>query len=235
VLAPAVSCPRGARVPGRLLCSVTKPPILAAELEKPVEKKHRNKLYLGAGTPPPPAGRSPRVHQRSKEMQWIRDAADSASATLIASGASGRGPAAASTGPSDAEHPAPVHSWTCQDCGIEGVAGTSDPAMCADKSGKWPFYWGCCNCARYVVHILFVILNTIMYIVTYHHHVGPSTGGSGTRKTAARTASSATRCSCPPAPSRLQALRARACGCQKWMLATGREAFGEGRRPEALR
>ena len=33
-------------------------------------------------------------------------------------------------------------------CIYKGLAGTSDPAMCADESGKWPLYWGCCNCAR---------------------------------------------------------------------------------------
>jgi len=41
-----------------------------------------------------------------------------------------------------------VHSWTCQDCGIEGYGGTNDNTKCADASGKWSFYWGCCNCAK---------------------------------------------------------------------------------------
>ena len=41
-----------------------------------------------------------------------------------------------------------VHSWSCQDCGIQGQGGTADPAKCSDASGKWSFYWGCCNCAK---------------------------------------------------------------------------------------
>ena len=39
------------------------------------------------------------------------------------------------------------HRWKCQDCGTPGEAGTSEPDHCSDKSGKWSFYWGCCNCA----------------------------------------------------------------------------------------
>ena len=39
------------------------------------------------------------------------------------------------------------HPWTCQDCGQRGEGGTKDPDRCSDTSGKWSFYWGCCNCA----------------------------------------------------------------------------------------
>ena len=39
------------------------------------------------------------------------------------------------------------HAWRCQDCGVRGEGGTKNPKMCSDTSGKWTFYWGCCNCA----------------------------------------------------------------------------------------
>ena len=39
------------------------------------------------------------------------------------------------------------HTWTCQDCGLRGEGGSKDPDRCSDTSGKWSFYWGCCNCA----------------------------------------------------------------------------------------
>jgi len=41
-----------------------------------------------------------------------------------------------------------LYPWTCQDCGIEGLGGSEDKDKCSDVSGKWSFYWGCCNCAE---------------------------------------------------------------------------------------